>query len=659
MPESLAKSDQELLRDFATRRDEDAFAMLVSRHRGLAFATAYRICGNAMDAEEAVQHGFTTLSRKVRQGAEIQSLGAWLHRVVVHEAVKIRKKQHFRKDRERLAQKHQEMAREGRDPIAELRPVLDEALNSLRGSDRVVLTLHYLEGRSFKCIASQLGGTAGAWQKRSIRALEALSKRLRHQGVPVSIAALTSFLAASRAEAAASTPTMSSLLPYGRDAVTRPSAGNGITSLLMTSMKAGIALSFAMGTLAVCGWKFIVPPLVARAGFSSGDVSPGISVPSSPRFARTGVRPTAFSLEWVRQLMSEYEESEGRDSRLESHLRSLMFLAPPEHFEELLDLIASAKDRARYQPIAAALFARWAEENPEEALARLDAVPEFAAEGYRAVLITWLNMHGDSALEYVSARKEEADLKILREFLEYQCERHPRDAARMVDQIAEDWPEADRPLFEQVARLWARSEPLEAGNWVASYPDEKVKNPLLRSMAVDVAKVRGFEGLEVANHIEDAHERALARNDAIYWWGTTSGGYSISPDSRPVRNLSTGFPEDWTAENIVTFSKSFMINFSKDLPKLLELAEGEDQRALVYEGSVKGSAWSNPAAAKDSIAQLPADFGSTQMGRETLRAFMLRWSEMDASSAGRWLAEQPNTPNIQVMREAQSGRAAR
>jgi hypothetical protein len=222
----------------------------------------------------------------------------------------------------------------------------------------------------------------------------------------------------------------------------------------------------------------------------------------------------------------------------------------------------------------------------------------------------------------------------------------------LVDRISKEWPEADRPLFEQVARSWSRSEPLAAGDWVASYPDASVKDPLLKSMAEEVAKIRGFDGLAIANHIGDAKQRAGARNGAIYWWATTTAGSSLSRDSSPVRNLSDGFPADWTEENIMTFSQAAMVNYTSKLPELLAIAASDEQRMLIYRGVVKGAAWSNPAAVTDAAEKLPDSFVGTPAGVETMQAFIKRWNEMDPTAATGWLGKQPDSEKTRTMREA-------
>jgi hypothetical protein len=229
-----------------------------------------------------------------------------------------------------------------------------------------------------------------------------------------------------------------------------------------------------------------------------------------------------------------------------------------------------------------------------------------------------------------------------------------------VDRLANVWPEADRHLFGRVARLWSRSDALAAGNWVASYWDEEVKRNLLSEIAVSTAKIRGFDGLTIANQIEDDAARLHARNQAIYWWGVTCGGISLVPgEARPVRDISNGFPDDWTDENIRTFAFATMVNYSKNLPDLLKIAKDDDQRILIYEGAVRGSAWSVPAAVAGAAEQLPDGFANTEQGKDTLKAFIRRWSEMDANGARSWLSKQPPGAKTDALRAGLNGEGAK
>ncbi len=652
MAEVGERSDQELLGEFARNRHEAAFAELVRRHQAMAYAAAFRICGEHAEAQDVLQQVLITLARKAPALGEVRCLGSWIHRVVVREAVRTRRKTNHRSRREAMASEIESMSGEGRDAGAAILPLLDESLDSLRESDRQVLTLHYLEGWTFAAIARQMGGSSDAWQKRSIRALQKLADGLRRRGVPVSVAVLGAVMAGTRAEAGVAAVVLRPLVRAALDSGGVVPAGSFGKLAILMSMKTGITLCFIGGAAIACGWEILATKSAATAGTTGVAARQAAGGLEAPVAERRSARGPAFSLELVRQVMEEFDRGGGRELRLESHLRSLMFLAPREDLDGVLRMLVESAEHSRYQSVAAALFARWAELDPEAAFAAAESAGDYGDEGQRAVMLTWLNMDGDGALSKILTTRTDADRAILSQFLEYKCERHPREAADLVDRIGREWPEADRPLFEQVARFWSRMEPLAAGEWAASYHDPAVKEPLLKSIAVEVAKIRGFDGLAIADHIQDPELRKRARNDAIYWWATTSAGGSLARDSSPVRNLSAGFPDDWTDENIRTFSQAAMVNFTAKLPGLLAIADGDEQRMLIYQGVVKGAAWSNPAAVTDAAEKLPDSFAQTPAGVETLQAFIKRWHEMDAAAATSWLGGQPENAKTRTMREA-------
>jgi len=616
----------------------------------MAYAAAFRICGDRVEAQDILQQALIVLARRSPELGQVKCLGAWLHRVVVLEARKARRKAVNRRLRETMAHQENEVSEEQEGLARQIAPELDQSLDTMNEKDRWVLTLHYLEGLTFETISRRLGGTSEAWQKRSVRALGKLARKLRARGISVSGVAMGAYLLTSRAEAGVAASVLHTLTCRALEQGARDTAAAGKLAVLLT-MKTGVAISLGSGVLLAYGWGALthdplrLPPHV---GSRTGEATE-----SDPEYALAARRERGFTLEMVKEAMNDYDRTETPDPRLESRLRSLMFLVPEEALEDVFKILMASRDHQRFQQIAAALFACWAERDPAAALARSQEAADFSYQARRAVMITWLNQDIETAVVMMLANKSDEDKGFLSEYVTYQCERTPAEAAALVDRIAKDWPEADRMLFERVARLWCRSDALSAGDWVASYPDEQVSRPLLRSMAMDVAKIRGFEGLAIANHIGDARARLEARNNAIYWWAITTAGSSIIPgQASPVRDVSGGFPADWTAENIRTFAQAAMVNYADKFPEILKIARDEDQRILIYEGAIKGAAWSNPAAVTEAAEHLPDSFAQSSGGKKTLGAFVRRWNEMDPVALADWLSTQPPGPKTVVMRDA-------
>src|SRR5260370_30181925 len=80
-PPADVVSDCELLRRFAERRDEDAFAALLRRHGALVLSVCHRVLPDISDAEDAFQATFLTLARKAASVRWQDSAAGWLYSV--------------------------------------------------------------------------------------------------------------------------------------------------------------------------------------------------------------------------------------------------------------------------------------------------------------------------------------------------------------------------------------------------------------------------------------------------------------------------------------------------------------------------------------------------------------------------------------------------
>src|SRR5258708_9737158 len=96
-------ADADLLRRFATDRDEAAFAMLVRRHGPLVWAVCRQLLSHESDAEDAFQATFVALVRAAGTVRAPAALGAWLHAVACRIALNAKRAAGRRRRREKAA----------------------------------------------------------------------------------------------------------------------------------------------------------------------------------------------------------------------------------------------------------------------------------------------------------------------------------------------------------------------------------------------------------------------------------------------------------------------------------------------------------------------------------------------------------------------------
>src|SRR5215211_6845045 len=74
-------ADGELLARFLKRRDDEAFAELLTRHGAMVFGVCLRRLGRSQDAEDAFQAVFLALSQQAAELVDRPSVGPWLYTV--------------------------------------------------------------------------------------------------------------------------------------------------------------------------------------------------------------------------------------------------------------------------------------------------------------------------------------------------------------------------------------------------------------------------------------------------------------------------------------------------------------------------------------------------------------------------------------------------
>src|SRR5262249_25134102 len=139
------------------------------------------------------------LSQKVSADG---SLAGWLHRSTRYAALN-----HLRDSRRRRANERQAMEQlltdsEFSADWEQIRPALDEALDSLSDEDREALLLRYFKNQDFRAVGHALGVSDDAAQKRVSRAVERLREFFARRGVTVSVSGLVVVISANAVQAA-------------------------------------------------------------------------------------------------------------------------------------------------------------------------------------------------------------------------------------------------------------------------------------------------------------------------------------------------------------------------------------------------------------------------------------------------------------------------
>jgi RNA polymerase sigma factor (sigma-70 family) len=199
-------TDGELLQGFVASREEAAFEALVRRHGPMVFAVCRRVLGDLHDAEDAFQAAFLVLLHKAGSIGRPEQMSNWLYGVAYRTALKAREKRTRRREREvHLADVAGD---EGVDDVAgtQIRQVLDDELLRLPEKYRLPILLHYLEGKTKRQTAQQLGWPEGTVSIRLSRGRDLLRVRLARRGLACSGAVLAAMLSWAKASAAVPLP---------------------------------------------------------------------------------------------------------------------------------------------------------------------------------------------------------------------------------------------------------------------------------------------------------------------------------------------------------------------------------------------------------------------------------------------------------------------
>ena len=274
------QTDRQLLTQFATTRNEAAFATLVGRHGPVVLGVCRRILRNAHDAEDAFQATFLVLARKAGSVRWQRSVGSWLYEVATRIAQGIRtdlarEQARKRANRELLGSGTfgpNRFASPIADPLVataqqEMLSILDEELSRLPPRYLEPVILCYLKGKTHEEAAQEIGCPIGSMSRHLARAHELLRERLVRRGVALPTALLSSALgdrALATVPARLSNTTVKAALSFVR----LTAAAAGVPSAKVVVLAKGIQRAMFITKLKTAALLFLAA--LATIGIGSG-----------------------------------------------------------------------------------------------------------------------------------------------------------------------------------------------------------------------------------------------------------------------------------------------------------------------------------------------------------------------------------------------------
>jgi RNA polymerase sigma-70 factor (ECF subfamily) len=186
-------SDAELV-GRAKGGDRAAFGQLAERYYRMVSVLAFQKVRNRADAEDAVQESFVRAYRALESLREAEKFGGWLCQIALKICLDHGRKKGRHEAPVPLDEKNQA------DPAAREAPALAameaeeeqnkvaRAIASLPDKYRIVVTLRYVEKKSYKEIAALLGEPDGTVANRIHRAVKMLQGVV--EGVPSDMGAV-------------------------------------------------------------------------------------------------------------------------------------------------------------------------------------------------------------------------------------------------------------------------------------------------------------------------------------------------------------------------------------------------------------------------------------------------------------------------------------
>lgn len=197
-------TDEELIRQFASAGDHNAFADVVYRHIDSVYSMALRLTGGDHAASDDISQAvFVLLSRKCKSLGSSLVLQRWLFVAtrLCHRGWK-RQEDRRRIREQRSAQMRSEAVVQETPPWQSIAPLLDELVAKLGQSDRDAVRMRFYLGMTYSQIGLAMHISEDAARKRLERAVDRLRGMFERHGIHCAAGGLAAAMTSNTTHAA-------------------------------------------------------------------------------------------------------------------------------------------------------------------------------------------------------------------------------------------------------------------------------------------------------------------------------------------------------------------------------------------------------------------------------------------------------------------------
>lgn len=177
-------SEDSLLVERVRQGDKAAFSALVESYQTPVYNLAYRMLGNADEAEDATQESFLRAYTRLGSYNNTKPFKTWLFAIAAHHCIdRLRKRRLIWLSLDTTLPPHPALSdsRPGPEESAvqsERQEMVQQMLNTLKPKDRIMVILRYWYDHSYEEIAEVTGASVSAVKSRLHRARNALAESM-------------------------------------------------------------------------------------------------------------------------------------------------------------------------------------------------------------------------------------------------------------------------------------------------------------------------------------------------------------------------------------------------------------------------------------------------------------------------------------------------